>query len=301
MTTYRDINISRQDQFNKEYIKKNNKSFSFPIFSSIEMNIHGSCNRRCAFCPRVDEHLYPNLDEELEISFFEKILSELKSNDYQGRMGFSGFSEPFLHKDLVKLVKLFKKKLPNNRLEIVTNGDYLEEEIAKELFESGLYNIRVSLYTNKKYQIKFDNIRSKLNLNDEQLIVRSRNLGSKNDFGLVMNNRAGSVDYTRIGKKDKVVSLPLKQPCNYPMFKLFIDYNGDCLLCSNDWKKNKIIGNAKEKNIYDIWKGEQINSVRKKLINGDRNYDPCMQCDVNGTLNGNEFRDKWATYLKNIK
>ena len=216
-------------------------------------------------------------------------------------MGFSGFSEPFLHKNLVKLVKLFKKKLPNNRLEIVTNGDYLEEEIAKELFESGLYNIRVSLYTNKKYQIKFDNIRSNLNLTEEQLIVRSRNLGSKNDFGLVMNNRAGSVDYSRIGKKDKVVSLPLKQPCNYPMFKLFIDYNGDCLLCSNDWKKKKIIGNAKEKNIYDIWKGEQINSVRKKLINGDRNYDPCKQCDVNGTLNGNEFRDKWATYLKNNK
>ena len=69
MATYRDINISRQDQFNKEYIKKNNKGFSFPIFSSIEMNIHGSCNRRCAFCPRVDEALYPNLDEELEISF----------------------------------------------------------------------------------------------------------------------------------------------------------------------------------------------------------------------------------------
>ena len=66
-------------------------------------------------------------------------------------------------------------------------------------------------------------------------------------------------------------------------------------------KKKKIIGNAKEKNIYDIWKGEQINSVRKKLINGDRNYDPCKQCDVNGTLNGNEFRDKWATYLKNNK
>ena len=71
MTTYRDINISRQDQFNKEYIKKNNKSFLFQ-FSSIEMNIHGSCNRRCAFCPRVDEHLYPNLDEELEIGSLKK-------------------------------------------------------------------------------------------------------------------------------------------------------------------------------------------------------------------------------------
>ena len=30
----------------------------------------------------------------------------------------------------------------------------------KELFESGLYNIRVSLYTHKKNQVKFDNILS---------------------------------------------------------------------------------------------------------------------------------------------
>ena len=175
-------------------------------------------------------------------------------------MGFSGFSEPFLHKNLVKLVKLFKKKLPNNRLEIVTNGDYLEEEIAKELFESGLYNIRVSLYTNKKYQIKFDNIRSKLNLSEEQLIVRSRNLGSKNDFGLVMNNRAGSVDYSRTERK--VVSLPLKQPCNYPMFKLFTTIMVIVYFVQMIGKK-KIIGNARK--IYMIY-GKESKLIRRKNL-----------------------------------
>ena len=50
----------------------------FPVFSSIELNIHGSCNRRCAFCPRVDETQWPNLDEMLDLEFFKKLLSELK-------------------------------------------------------------------------------------------------------------------------------------------------------------------------------------------------------------------------------
>lgn len=261
------------------------------------MNIHGSCNRRCAFCPRVDEHLYPNLNEELSIDFFEKILKELKENNYKGRMGFSGFCEPFLHSNLVYLVKLFKKYLPSNRLEIVTNGDYLEEDIAKKLFDSGIYNIRVSLYTNPKTAIKFDLIRKSLKLTEEQLIVRHRNLNSKNDFGLVLNNRAGAVDYNRIGKQSKIVDLPLKQGCNYPMFKLFIDYNGDCLLCSNDWQKKKIIGNAKKDSIYDIWNSEEVNSVRKKLLSNDRNYSPCDKCDVNGLLNGKEFALKWKNYF----
>ena len=227
-----DINIKRQDDFNKINLdSQKNGAFKHPIFSSIEMNIHGSCNRRCAFCPRVDEELYPNLDEYLSIEFFEKILNELKQNQYKGRMGFSGFSEPLLHKEIVNLVKLYKKYLPNNRLEIVTNGDFLEEELAKKLFDSGLYNIRVSLYTNPKYEKKFLEIRKKLNLGEERFIIRHRNLGRKNDFGLVLNNRAGSVDYSRIGQEEKIKKLPLKQGCNYPMFKLFIDYTGECLLC----------------------------------------------------------------------
>ena len=72
-----------------------------------------------------------------------------------------------------------------------------------------------------------------------------------------------------------------------------MDYNGDCLLCSNDWAKKKIIGNTKNENIYDIWIKEKVNKVRKKLLNNNRNYDPCISCDVNGLLNGKEFSESW--------
>ena len=288
-----DINITRQDNFNKQYIKKSNTFDGFPVFSSIEINIHGSCNRRCAFCPRVDEKLWPNLDERLDINLWEKILIELKKNNYNGRIGFSGFSEPFLHPELLELVKLHSKYLPKNKLEITSNGDYIEEENTRKLFDSGLYAIRISLYTNQKNAIKFEKIREQLKLDTDRFFVRGRNKGSKNDFGLVQNNRAGSVNYEIIGKKNQIKKLPLKQSCNYPMFKIFMDYNGDCLLCSNDWAKKKIIGNTKSENIYDIWIKEKVNNVRKKLLNNDRTYDPCIACDVNGLLNGQEFSDSW--------
>jgi len=288
-----DINITRQDNFNKQYIKKSNIFNGFPVFSSIEINIHGSCNRRCAFCPRVDEKLWPNLDERLDINLWEKILIELKKNKYNGRIGFSGFSEPFLHPELLELVKLHSKYLPKNKLEITSNGDYIEEENTRKLFDSGLYAIRISLYTNQKNAIKFEKIREQLKLDTDRFFVRGRNKGSKNDFGLVLNNRAGSVNYEIIGKKNQIKKLPLKQSCNYPMFKIFMDYNGDCLLCSNDWAKKKIIGNTKSENIYDIWIKEKVNNVRKKLLNNDRTYDPCIACDVNGLLNGQEFSDSW--------
>ena len=289
----KDINIARQDKFNKEYIKKAKLFSGFPVFSSLEINIHGSCNRRCAFCPRVDEELWPNLDERLDIGLWEKVLKELKENNYNGRIGFSGFSEPFLHPELLELVKLHYKYLPNNKIEITTNGDYIEEENTRKLFENGLYSIKISLYTNQKNAIKFEKIREKLKLDIDRFFIRGRNKGSKNDFGLVLNNRAGSVNYERLGKKNQIAKLPLKQSCNYPMFKIFMDYNGDCLLCSNDWAKKKIIGNTKKENIYNIWINEKINNIRIKLLKNDRNHDPCVSCDVNGLLNGHEHAEAW--------
>ena len=87
------------DKFHDEYIKKF-KNSSYPLFSIIEFNLHGSCSRRCAFCPRVDEKLWPNLDEELDINFFETLCKQLKELDYTGRLAFSGFSEPFMHSKL---------------------------------------------------------------------------------------------------------------------------------------------------------------------------------------------------------
>ena len=96
-----DINIKRQDDFNKINLDSQKKNhFGYPTFSSIEINIHGSCNRRCAFCPRVDEELYPNLDEFLSLNFFEKILVELKKNNYLGRMSFQVFQNLLFIKTL---------------------------------------------------------------------------------------------------------------------------------------------------------------------------------------------------------
>lgn len=292
-----DIKPSEVERFNDYYIQKF-KNKPYPIFSNIEFNLHGSCNRRCAFCPRVDEGLWPNLEEELSIDLFDKIISELKTINYSGRISFSGFSEPFLHSKLIELIKKITFNLPDAKSEIITNGDYLKEDNLKELFEEGLQYIYVSLYTNKR---TFDYLNSlKNNLKKEyqtKFNIRPRNLGKKNKFGLNLNNRAGAVDYTRFGMKQEKI-LPLKRSCNYPMFTIFVDYNGDCLICPDDWDKRKIVGNVKKENILNIWLGEIFHKVRKRLLNSDRNDSPCDKCDVDGLLNGGSFANKWSSYYK---
>ena len=115
-----DIKTTNVNKFNKK-IKKN-KFLKFPIFSVIEFNLHGSCNRRCAFCPRVDENLWPNIDEEFSFELFRKIIKELSQVNYSGRMTFSGFSEPTLHSQLPKLLMLIKNELPSAYPELLQMG-----------------------------------------------------------------------------------------------------------------------------------------------------------------------------------
>ena len=46
-----------------------------------------------------------------------------------------------------------------------------------------------------------------------------------------------------------------------------------------------------------IWSNAKFNEIRKRLSCGDRTYNPCNVCDVNGTLNGGKSFDRWQKYF----
>jgi radical SAM protein with 4Fe4S-binding SPASM domain len=202
-----------------------------------------------------------------------------------------------MHSKLNEIIKKTKEYIPNVRSEIITNGDYLKYENTKSIFENGLDYMFVSLYTNQRTHDYLENLKRELKLNDEQFRIRPRNLGKKMNFGLEINNRAGSVDYTRFGLKNEKI-LPLKRGCNYPMYTLFVDYNGDCLICPDDWKKKKVVGNLNKEKIIDVWEKKIFHEIRKSLLKGDRTGDPCNECDVDGLKSGDEFAKKWSKFYK---
>ena len=293
-----DPNIDRIKKFNENFLKKNfnsNKNKG-PTPSIVEFNLNGTCSRRCAFCPRVDEKAYPNLDEHFSFELYEKIIKELAIWNYNGRVAWSGYGEPMMHFDVFKLIEITKKNLKNCTLDMVSNGDFLNKEVIKNLFDKGLDHLRVSIYTNDKTTQKFKKIREELNIDESNFFIRERNKGRKNTFGLVLNNRGGAVNLSKIGIKKKTV-FPLKRKCNFPLFKIFVNYNGDYQICSNDWNKKKIVGNAYKNTIEEIWYSDEFNLIRKNLMKANRNIDPCKTCDVSGDLNGNEFYEAWTKII----
>lgn len=247
---------------------------------TVEINTTELCNRKCVFCPRFDKNVYPNRNLNMDLDTAYKISKALSDSNYIGKISFSGFSENFINKKFVDIVEIFRINLPSNLLECNTNGDFLTTEYASRLYRAGLDNLYINLYDGIDQIAKFDEIMKPFK--KERYKFRAHY--SQEDYGLNINNRGGSISW--LGFDESSVENLAGKPCYYPFYKMFIDWNGDVLFCSNDWQKEIVVGNITQQSLEDIWLGDHIKQIRERLINGDRTQSPCNKCTVNGQLFG---------------
>ena len=260
-----------------------------PLFSWIDISITELCNRTCVFCPRVDESLYPNQNLNMSTDLTEKIASELVDLNYDGTIILSGFGEPMLHPDLLALVGTLKGSY---RLEIVTNGDKLTAASMKNLSDAGINYFVVSMYDGPHQKEHFQTLFQLAGLKENNFILRDRWHDGVDDFGLKLTNRGGLI---HAGQQPEV---DVNSPCYYPAYSMMVDWNGDVLLCVQDWNKRVKAGNLYMDSLWNIWRSPILSKYRKRLINADRNTPPCHRCNTDGTLHGFKHKDHWlANYI----
>ena len=285
-----DTNIDRKSSIsdkNLVFFKDTN----IPMPSVIEISNSGMCNRKCSFCPRSDPN-YDHVNEFIDQNLHDKIYEELKSFNYSGSIIYSGFVEPLLDKRIYKHIKDIREKLPKANLEIITNGDPLNDKRALKLFEAGISVLLISVYDGPKEAENFLKMMKRINIDKSRYVIRNRYYGEDKDFGITLSNRAGNLNNAEF--KIEPLKESLKMKCTYPSYTFFIDYNGDVLMCSHDWGKKMIMGNVKNNSIKEIWTSKKFDFARKKLSNADRNFSPCNVCDVKGTLIGNKHAEQWS-------
>jgi len=265
-----------------------------PFFSLIEFNLSGLCNRNCVFCPRGDPTIYPNVNEHLPIELYEKVTKELEEIDYEGMILFSAFSEPLLYKQLEAIIEMSKRYCPKVRIESVTDGDFVTPAKLNSLFDAGLDSLLISMYDGPEQLKKFQAMRDAVGLNEEQVILRKRWLPPEEHYGITLSNRAGMIEIPETGVG--MLNEPLTRPCFYPFYQVLIDYDGAVLLCPHDWGKKLIVGNVKNDSLVNLWNSRTIRRVRLNLAKSDRNFPPCRDCDVDGTLMGRRHYDEWMTF-----
>lgn len=258
-----------------------------PLPSLIELSLTELCNRSagskkaCVFCPRIDPAFFPNQNLHMSLRLAEKIADELRDLHYQGTITLCGYGEPMLHPQLLELVSLFS----GMRMEIVTNGDFLTAEKIEMLSAPRIAYFVVSMYDGPTQVEKFRKMFAEAGCSD--YLLRDRWHTEADQFGLKLTNRAGTVD---IGPQEPVDQT---KPCFYPSYEMLIDWNGDVLLCPQDWWRRTKFGNLGTQSLLEVWNSPALHKRRCQLIEGRRCEVPCNGCNTDGILHGFVHAEIW--------
>lgn len=238
-------------------------------FNHVEIETINRCNGNCSFCPvsrQKDTREYQIMEEGL----FQSIIDQLAELQYHGRLALFSNNEPFLDPDILPRHQYARKKLPNARMHLFTNGTLLTIEKFKELM----------LYLD---ELIIDNYQQ-----DLELIKPCREIVSyceeHPDFKKrvtivlrkpqeILSSRGGDAP-----NRKELVSYG-KDRCVLPFKQLIIRPDGKVSLCCNDPLGKNTLGDLKKDPILDVWNNDRFKMVRKCLYEGRANWKHCEYCD----------------------
>ena len=263
----------------------------YPLPTWVELSLIDVCNRTCSFCPKSDPKIAPDTYQKMSRLLIDKLALELKKMKYKGAIALCGYGEPLLHKDILYITK---KLSETASVEVVTNGDVLTSKTLKNLYQAKASRVLISMYDGPEQVENFQKIFSVAGLSEDYFILRDRWHSEEDAFGLKLTNRGGAID---VGNQDPVVT---DHPCHYPAYSMTIDWNGDVLLCVQDWNKRIKLGNLNFQTLLEVWHSSELAKWRRRLIEGRRSKLPCSGCNTDGTLHGYNHVKSWQSETKNI-
>lgn len=276
------------------------------------------CNGRCPFCPYVSSSSQLS-QGKMPWETYQKIVDECST--FPTLKVFTPMlqNEPLLDKDIFKCIRYFKEKNGNKaQIELVTNGYPLTSEMAEKLVHSKIDNIIISLNAHFKetYEklmpgFKFERIMNNINnllsydLNNTKVVIRFletsqnreelsqalkywRKRGVSTEVLSRINNRANTVDIDSY-KPPKPVGLAKRMLFSYfsgrccflPFFQMNVLFNGDVILCCNDWGRKSILGNVNEQSLIDIWNSQKVNRIRRNILRKKyEDIEACKGCSM---------------------
>lgn len=261
----------------------------------VEMEPHAFCNRNCSFCLN---GTVKNRGGAFPKELHEKVLNELAEIAYSGTIYYARYCEPLADCRLEDFIKTARNKLPAATLKIITNGDLLNPERLKQLRDSGLDIISISLYLPEGTTWSHANARARINKFADSLELSCRfrrhfPYGVFADFtesGIKMDIRCldfgpGKNGFDRGGAVPELIdkSFIRNIPCPFVFRNFTIDWNGNAMPCCNlhsDFPQHRdfILGNIREQSIFSIYAGNSANAWRHRLSGYQEKEGPCRHC-----------------------
>lgn len=250
------------------------------------------CNAACVFCP------YPAVAKEIrhgEMSFtlFARLMTECSRYPQVKSINLFLMNEPLMDPRIVDRLNFAKERNPDAAICLWTNGCDLEGPLTRDLIDSGLDAIGISIhamwpetYRQLTGRGDFDRVlqrvtrfveernarRPKLRVDIRLVGVRQflsqeeveeanaywRRLGVDNmDTLLGHVNRAGNLPGTYQILRSRICGCSDQMP--YRMAAIV--YTGEVVLCCMDWRQEQVLGNIQHDSLAAIWRSERRRQV----------------------------------------
>jgi radical SAM protein with 4Fe4S-binding SPASM domain len=279
----------------------------------VQMETNSFCSGSCVFCPyrsvrgKTENSLMPD-------HVFKKIMDECSLYAVES-VYLCLMNEPLTDKRIIDFINYAKLKNPGAKIKLITNAQFLSDNIARQLIDSRLDEIRFSVHGwtedtyNKVMGMAFkkelDNMENFLKLAQGTAIkmgmvciwTKYFKKGDyylayefckrhKIDFGLgEVCNMAENLDAASLAALGiKKIRRKKLRGCidNWPLISIHIMHDGDVVACCIDWRKEIVLGNVRKDTLYNIWNGKPYQDFRGKVYKNrpSENNFICKRCSA---------------------
>jgi hypothetical protein len=268
-----------------------------PLFSRIQIQTVSWCNRSCAFCP---SGKFPVPKTFMALDVYQRIIEQLHDLRFAGRISPYLMNESLLDKRLPELIACTRERCPDSWIAINTNGDALSVSLIERLFDAGLNCMDVNAYDDTAQYASYvelaqrviahrDDITfttgyldpsfNRLDLPRSAKLLHCRDMSDwesrfRNKLATPhLTNRSGNVPDARH------LAAPLPLGCERPFQQMYVNYQGEAVLCCNDWRFEVVMGDTATSTLGDIWQNAKYQVYRHHLQRQNRAMPLCATCD----------------------
>jgi radical SAM protein with 4Fe4S-binding SPASM domain len=157
-----------------------------------------------------------------------------------------------------------------------------------------IFHLQSDQFMRRKMQMMF--VLNEVNSHEVQKAIEFWKQKEVRTKVVELSNRGGTLDtYANVMLKNLHYTKPLQLKlwknlmssirgvigCELPFYQMNVLFNGDVIICSNDWNRTTVVGNVKTSSLKSIWNSERMNEIRGLILK--KKYEKiysCRECSV---------------------